>query len=139
MSASRVCVLPKPNRNDRPTAKGLEVSGTPHERRLSRAHYSFTYLPEARPVIRALLRLGQTFDAAQLSGSDDAQEQRWVLCTFVKSAGDIERLATALEYALKSDLPALELSRKVLIRRTESGLMLAFRSIVGVPVRILGP
>jgi hypothetical protein len=99
---------------------------------------TYTYLPEARPVIDALRRLGQRVEAACLDTFRPELPHQMALATACPDAPTLAALQAALDEAFKDNRPTHDLVRWALVRRHETGYVVAFPSIIAVPIRVIG-
>ena len=100
---------------------------------------TFSYLPEARPVIAALRRLGNVIEAAQLNTFKDSfAPDRFALATICEHEAAVEALKLALVDAVKDNPRAIDLVQVALVLQTDAGYIVAFPAIVAAPIRVLG-
>jgi hypothetical protein len=98
---------------------------------------TYTYLPEARPLIDALRGLGKIVEAAQLAAFKAIYPaDRFALATICADKPAVDELAKELRYRLEGNPRAAELASKALVLKTDAGFLVAFPDVVMVPVRV---
>lgn len=99
---------------------------------------TYTFLPEARPVIDVLRRRGQRIEAARLAAFKPELPNHLALATLLPDGTAVDDLATALADELSGNPAAKELARWALVRRCEAGYIVAFPKVIAVPIRVRG-
>ena len=98
---------------------------------------TYTYLPEARPLIDALSRLGKILEVTPLAAFKAAYPAgRLALATICVDQAAVDELAQELRHRLEGNPRATELARKALVLKIDIGFIVAFPDVVAVPVRV---
>jgi hypothetical protein len=97
---------------------------------------TYSYLPEARPVIGALHDLGKVVEAAHLDPFEP-ERRGLALSTICDDVAAVEALHAGLDDALGGNADAHRLVRWALVRRAAAGYIVVFPRIVAAPVRVL--
>lgn len=97
---------------------------------------TYTFMPEARPVIDELRKRGNVIEAARLGDFRADLGDRYALATTCATPDDVKALTRTLADAFKDKPNERELARWALIRLAdEVGYIVAFPKIVASPVR----